>query len=397
MKLRDAIYGEFEVPNYIEKLINAPEFRRLAEVRLININSPTLPSLADVRRYSHTLGALRLAMENPLLNLGKEEHRALLASIVIHDAGTPAFAHLFEYQLRDQYDWDHEKVLPAILTGRHHSDGAAHQIFGPHTPEFERLCLRSKIDFNIVLEIVSGRHPASRLVFGSLDFDNLDNVARMNWMMGFRFDTRIILQLARAINVSGDGQLLLPESQRENLEHWSRLRRQAYEVLVFDGPTVAGQAVLSAAIADALEDGTLSLMDWPYVDHQLIEVLRSGSRSGKKRIDRDLLGRLPDLKLIVQLSDASPDILSLPRDSLKQHVENYLTEKRITRAYGYSFRDAGAFEKEVKAIDPTSMSPWAVGRRSSSLVIYGFGVGGERVGPPELGREFVDWLEVRLR
>jgi HD superfamily phosphohydrolase len=123
MIVYDALYGRFELPSFLTPLLTAPEFRRLAEVRLININSPALSALAEVRRYSHTLGVLRLAMENQFLNFGEDEHRALLASIIVHDAGTPAFAHLFEYQLAEQFRWNHETAVPAILTKQHHPDG----------------------------------------------------------------------------------------------------------------------------------------------------------------------------------------------------------------------------------------------------------------------------------
>src|SRR5690242_12030466 len=122
MKVRDALYGAFEIPDFLDRLVLAPEFRRLSEVRLININSASLAALAEVRRYSHTLGVLRLALLNPLIGLGESELRAFYASIIVHDAGTPAFAHLFEYFLSERYDWNHELVLPGLLSGAHHPD-----------------------------------------------------------------------------------------------------------------------------------------------------------------------------------------------------------------------------------------------------------------------------------
>ena len=99
MRIHDTLYGAFEVPGYLGALLTAPEVRRLTEVRLININSISLAALADVKRYSHTLGVVRLCMENPLIGLNGDEIRAFLASILVHDAATPAFAHLFEYFL----------------------------------------------------------------------------------------------------------------------------------------------------------------------------------------------------------------------------------------------------------------------------------------------------------
>jgi len=54
MLIRDTLYGAFEIPEFLDRLVLSPEFRRLNEIRLININSVSLAALADVRRYSHT-------------------------------------------------------------------------------------------------------------------------------------------------------------------------------------------------------------------------------------------------------------------------------------------------------------------------------------------------------
>lgn len=394
MIIWDTLYGRFELPKYLERLVTAPEFRRLAEIRLININSPALAALADVRRYSHTLGALRLAMENPLLNFGEDEHRALLASMIVHDAGTPAFAHLFEYQLHERFNWDHESIVRDIMLKQHHADARSHQFFASRRPEFESLCTASNIDFQLVLAILERRHPGSQLVFGSLDFDNLDNVARMNWMLGNRFDPDFILELAASLGTDATAPLLLPEAQRKNLEQWATLRRQAYEVLVFDAPTVAGQAVLSTVIAEALQKKFLSAEDWHYNDHELLNVLRSSSIETKNRLELDFFGRLPELKLIAHLQDKSHPLFSISRERLSELIRSYLQTLKVSRPYGYSLRDRGTFEKRISAVDPTSGRAWTVGKRSDSLILYGFGRGGGRnASATEVGKRFIDWVE----
>jgi HD superfamily phosphohydrolase len=393
MIVHDSLYGRFELPSFLTPLLTAPEFRRLAEVRLININSPALSALADVRRYSHTLGVLHLATRNQFVNFGRDEHRALLASIIVHDAGTPAFAHLFEYQLTEQFKWDHESVVPAILTKQHHVDAGLHRFYASRRPEFEKLCRTAKIDFELVLAILDRRHPGSKLVFGSVDFDNLDNVARMNWMLGMRFDIDVVLQLAEALGVDANAPLLLSETQRPNLERWAALRRRAYEVLVFDGPTVAGQAVLSSLISEALRVKALSEVDWVYTDHQLLDVLQRISPKAKDRIQRDFLGALPELRLIVQVTDVAHPIFRMSRDDIADLIKAFLNRSKIARTYGYSLRDRGTFEKKVTAIDPASGSMWSVGTRSDSLVLYGFGRGGRKRPPDEVGREFLVWYD----
>ena len=34
MRIRDALYGVFEIPDFLDRLVLAPEFRRLSEIRL---------------------------------------------------------------------------------------------------------------------------------------------------------------------------------------------------------------------------------------------------------------------------------------------------------------------------------------------------------------------------
>src|SRR3569623_1384481 len=102
MIIHDPLYGSFQVPAFLDSLIVAPEVRRLMNIRLLTAPSPSLPTLSEIRRFSHTLGVLRLSLINPHVGLTKEEVRALSAAFLILDAATPPFAHLVEYYLRDR-------------------------------------------------------------------------------------------------------------------------------------------------------------------------------------------------------------------------------------------------------------------------------------------------------
>jgi HD superfamily phosphohydrolase len=399
MKIRDALYGAFEIPDFLDRLVLAPEFRRLSEVRLININSASLAALADVRRYSHTLGVLRLALLNPLMGLGENELRAFFASIIIHDAGTPAFAHLFEYFLSERYDWNHELVLPGLLSGSHHPDRRLHQIFQSQRIAFEKLCQASKIEFDLVRNFAASQHPYSKLIFGSLDFDNLDNVARMNWMLGERFDVGAILSIARELGIGSHGELQLPRSELNNVLLWQRLRLNAYQILVFDEATVAAQAVLSKAIAEAMAAGDLSETDWVYDDHSLIRALESSP--GAKRRIQDLRANLPMSSLLCVRSDELDRFDRLGRTGLIDLVEQFQRERFGSSAanYGYVFRDRGAFSKRVDFVDPNSGEKWSVGETSASIVFYGFMAPRLLQGndPRQTGMEFREWIDQKIQ
>jgi HD superfamily phosphohydrolase len=398
MLIRDALYGAFQIPSYLERLVLAPEFRRLSEIRLININSASLSSLADVRRYSHTLGVLRLALLNPLIGLGESECRAFLASIIVHDAGTPAFAHLFEYFLAERYHWSHESVVSELLTGHQHPNKL--QIFESQTPQFQRICDQEGIEFNLVLEFIEHRHRFARLIFGSLDLDNLDNVARMNWMLGKRVDLAPILNLARTLSVTAQGELELPRARQEDVSSWLRLRSDAYNVLIFDAPTVAGQAVLSKAIAIALEKDFLDVIDWHYDDKTLISVLMQSSPDIKKRLQADFIKDPPRLCLLhVAYGDLSR-FDAMGRADLIRLIETFLKERLgdAGRVYGYAFRDRGTFAKRIDLLDPETKQPWSVGCYSDSFIFYGFRKGRLPAAwvAEDAGADFRHWIEARV-
>lgn len=396
MRVHDCIFGVFELPSYLDRLLTTPEFRRLSEVRLININSPSLSSLSETKRYSHTLGVLRLALANPMLGFDEEEHKALLAAIVVHDAATPAFAHLFEYFLSDRFAWNHEMAIPDLLSEGGGIDRLSTQIYFSQTPKFSQLCKAARIDFDIVMSIVRGQHPLSRLLFGSIDFDNLDNVARMNWMLGVDVEKQRLLRLAENLGAAGHAALELPKALLADVEYWLGLRRGAYEVLVFDPPTVSAQAVLSKAIRKSLDLGDIGLEDWLYSDYKMIEVLRGSSLNTKKMLDHDFIGSLPNMCLLHHFQDSAHPVFDRGRDAIVGLVERFLSNQHIGgRVYGYSFRDKGAFSKRVEAVDPIDGETWSVGLKSDSLVVYGFTSKNGSWSPTELGERFASWVDTQ--
>ena len=63
--IMDVLYGHLRLPEYVWRVLPAPELQRLREVRLCNINSLCLTGGANINRYEHALGTAHLALELP--------------------------------------------------------------------------------------------------------------------------------------------------------------------------------------------------------------------------------------------------------------------------------------------------------------------------------------------
>ena len=403
MQIHDPLYGRFDVPDYLEPIVLSGEVRRLSEVRLLNINSPSLAALADVSRYSHTLGALHLALRNPLLGMSEAEVKAFYVAVLIHDVGTPPFAHLFEYHLNDLLNWSHEAVLRDIVLGNVRDGAIPGQFFGGAATNLKDILNgknlhRSRkplqVDADLVLRIVTKQHPLSQLIFGSMDFDNLDNVARMARMLGIGDGKRAALNISSDLFVDSTGRLSLSVAHRSDVVEWAQLRRRSYEVLFSDFHSMSSQALLSKALRIGLEQQLLSTTDWHYTDSQMLRVLL-GHAETKNLVYRLYSGTLPPLVLSATIEAPPIFLTKLRRSELAMKIEEFLANSAKFRGkpVGFAVRDSGTFEKNISFQDPNTLEEWGLGTRSNSMMLYGFG---DVVGPTPSakvwGSEFLNWL-----
>jgi HD superfamily phosphohydrolase len=368
MIIYDPIYGNFELPPSLTELVQTPEVRRLSQIRLLNTLTPSLATLGEIRRFSHTLGVLYLVLQNRLMQSQPQVLSALGAAVLLHDIGTPPFAHLLEYHLKERTGWTHENVIKSILYANHVPEGRANQFFARSVVKFRRELRKTNIDADLVEAIVGGEHPLSPLLFGTLDFDNLDNVARMAWALGQPEFRNFTLAIAEHLSVV-DKELGLPRTLQPAVERWLEARRACYGVIVFDPPTVAAQAVLSIAIEALLEEGGLTEFDWVLTDELLLERLLDCPKT-KGMIATTYLGRLPQQVYSVQISD--DNMHRRGRAELRAAIETSLAEFFDESGLGYVFVDKGTFGKQLRFVDPESNQPWSLGVRSCSTVLYGF-------------------------
>src|SRR5260370_13209403 len=132
MFVADPLHGPFAIPQRFEGLLRAPEVQRLREVRLLNTTTPSLAGLSDVRRFTHTLAVTHLALRAAKRlewRYSQQDLDALVVAAILHDVGSPAFAHLFEYLLNSKYNFTREQMLNSIISGDYTRTNLFHQVY----------------------------------------------------------------------------------------------------------------------------------------------------------------------------------------------------------------------------------------------------------------------------
>jgi len=276
-----------------------------------------------------------------------------------------------EYQLRDRGWGSHEDMIGKVLRGNYAPENRAHQIQPGHPLQFRNTLRRNSISIELVDSIVTNRHPLSLLLFGSLDLDNLDNVARMAYLLGARDTAHVATELASAMEVTRDFRMILPIAAKPLVQEWSRLRREAYEAMLFDPPTMATQAVLYRAISKALDAKIISEDEWFLNDEQLIERLRL-DRKTKDPINLEYLGTPPAAVFCIQIKGSLGDLGFKKRDDATRLIEDVLRKGMESESVlGYTVLDSGTFAKSLKFYTPEGRE-WLFGERSESVIFHGF-------------------------
>lgn len=165
MRYRDPLYDEWELPNYLERLIKTKEMVRLRNIAQSVLPNDLMPYGPIPSRFQHGLGVARLAMtvmeNNPCL----KPYLILPVSALLHDAGNSALSHLGEHFLKELTGHDGESFLITMLDGS----------------ETEKILKELGLSVEEVTYFVTGNSkPFSDILNGSMDIDNLDNVGRYN-------------------------------------------------------------------------------------------------------------------------------------------------------------------------------------------------------------------------
>ena len=257
----DLLYGEISLPNWIESFVRIPEFIRLRDVRLSNVDSIQFKDFGSASRWSHSIGVAYLAcICSEEMKLRTDQKAVLILSGLLHDVATPPFAHTAEYVLHGyEHELETSQVLSSIASS--HSDPNL-PVFGSALPRFADACrnlsreLRVEIRPERIAECILGEGELGHLVSGSIDLDNADNVVRGCYLIGLEVPRYLPKSLARWLAGQGGVAIDLETCDNADVQKWIELRKTYYGLFFNSSDQELGrQAFLQHLMRQGLQKG----------------------------------------------------------------------------------------------------------------------------------------------
>ncbi len=287
----DSLYGEVRLDERIAQLAAAPEVQRLRHVRLSNIDSVTMPGIANLSRYEHVLGVTHLASRVGLRRrIRNTDHLALMAAALLHDWAITAFGHLVEEAFNYlSIEFDHEHKLDALLHGKSNGEtlGARLQIVAGRQTGLSDWARNvavegERVEFlNRIGELIQGGGRLGRLICGDMDLDNIDNVYRMAFHMGLPIDKQLPVRLAEAIVGIGENQsLVFARAASTDISAWVNVRREVYSRLMPTRHDFSYKLMILWAATRQIKAHLLTGADWTLVDADFVTKLANSPEPG---------------------------------------------------------------------------------------------------------------------
>ena len=233
MRFADLLYGTIELPEWLTPFLRLPEFIRLRGVRLSNVDSVYFKDFSGAARWEHGVAVAALAYRCATRRgLSERERAELTLAGLLHDVGTPPFAHTAESVLAN---FDHEiegqRLLTADMSGDSSPDGA---IFESQLPQFIGCCRRTsqrlgvRLDPDEVAKHVAGEGDLGFLINGSIDLDSADNVTRASLFTGAKVCADVPLGVADWLALQDHMVTDLDTVDNSAVRQWVVYRNELY-------------------------------------------------------------------------------------------------------------------------------------------------------------------------
>jgi HD superfamily phosphohydrolase len=288
IKMLDPLYGDIVLPGPIAALSCTPAIQRLRGIRLSNIDSLSMPGIANVSRYEHAIGAAYLGTQVGFGNrIGRTEALVLQSAGLLHDVAITAFGHLVEEALYYvDGSFDHEKKLSMLLQNSDDGElgGINLQLYAGRESGIREWAKRTfgieaEDRLKAITDALTGKGKFGRCIKGGVDLDNLDNLTRIAFHMGLDVDRRLPIQIAKGmVGSSEEDGTVFSLWSIDFIKKWLELRRGVYNRLMLSRDDFAGKIMLIYATVTAYTAGDLgpSRYAWTLTDYELVgRLLRS--------------------------------------------------------------------------------------------------------------------------
>ena len=211
--INDPVHGFISIPHEILfDVIEHPYFQRLRRISQTGLLNLIFPG-ATHTRFHHALGAMHLmftALETLKLKgtqISKEEEKAAMLAILLHDIGHGPFSHALENMLMD--DWHHEKLSLLLMNKMNE--------------EFDG-------QLSMAIEMFKGNYERkffNQLISSQLDVDRLDYLKRDSFYTGVVEGNVNTQRIISMMNVSED-ELVIDAKGIYSIENFLTARMFMY-------------------------------------------------------------------------------------------------------------------------------------------------------------------------
>ena len=208
----DPVYGFINIPyGILFDIIEHPYFQRLRRIKQLSLTEYVYPGALHTR-FHHALGAMHLmrqalqVLQAKKVKITKEERKAALIAILLHDIGHGPFSHTLEH----------------TLINVHHEDLSI--LF------MEELNKVFKGELETAIAIFQNKHPKKflyQLISGQLDMDRMDYLNRDSFFTGVYEGVIGYDRIIKMLNVHR-GKLVVEEKGIYSIEKFLMARRLMY-------------------------------------------------------------------------------------------------------------------------------------------------------------------------
>lgn len=234
--INDPVHGFINIPHEILfDVIEHPYFQRLRRISQTGLLNLIFPG-ATHTRFHHALGAMHLmftALETLKLKgvaISKDEEKAAMLAILLHDVGHGPFSHALENMLMD--DWHHEKLSLLLMNKMNE--------------EFNG-------ELSIAIEMFQGKYHRkffNQLVSSQLDVDRLDYLKRDSFYTGVVEGNVNTQRIISMMNVSKD-ELVIDAKGIYSIENFLTARMFMYWQVYFHKTAAIAEFLLVKILARA--------------------------------------------------------------------------------------------------------------------------------------------------